>query len=341
MPPGSLIHIGEKKLDHVYMRLIQYGEDFHTDVCCLDVPALCATEQPGGVRWLDVYGLHDTDVLKQIAEHFGLPNMLVEDILDTEQSPKVDDSHEGLLFVIIKMFSEEEDGKLDYEQVSLVLGPDFVITFQERPGDGFDPLRARIERPNSYFRRNGTEYLFYTILDAIMDSYFLTLDIVSDNIEALEIELLQSQHKHHLQEMYSLRVELVYLRRAVLPVAEILKYLDKSSVYFTSHNERLLIRDVQDSQAQLVDRIGTYREILDGMMDLFHSNTNANTNQVLSVLTILSAIFIPMTFITSLYGMNFKYMPELEYEYAYYIVLCFIFSIGVGLFMYFRSKKWL
>lgn len=342
LPPGSLIHIGDQKLEHVTMRLIQYGPDFHTDVCCLDVSALSEAERPGGLRWLDVYGLHEVEVIKNIAEHYGLPNMLLEDIMDTEQSPKVDDSHEGLLFIILKMFSEEADtGKLDYEQVSLVLGPDFVITFQERVGDGFDPLRARIERPTSYFRKHGNEYLFYTILDAILDSYFLTLDIISDSIEALEIELLQQQHKHHLQEIYALKVELVYLRRAVLPLAEILKYLDKSSTYFTTQNERLLQRDLQDSQSQLVDRISTYREILDGLMDLFHSNTNASTNQVLSVLTILSAIFIPLTFITSLYGMNFKFMPELEYEYAYFIVLGVIVTLGLGLFFFFRKKRWL
>lgn len=341
MSPGSLIHVGELKVPFVSMRLIQYNQLEHLDIVCKDPESVLELLKPGQMHWLDVYGLHELSKIQELANHYNLPAMLVEDILDTEQNPKVDDSYEGLLFVILKMFVVEHDiGKIDLEQVSIVMRENWVLTFQERPGDGFDRLRARIERPTARHRKKNGEYLLFTILDSIIDSYFETLDIISDQIEELEIDLLEHTSKEHIGQIYSLKVELVYLRRAVYPVLEIINSIDRAEVYYTAKNEQMLLNELRDGQQQAIERIHTYTEILDGMMELYHSNLSTRQNQVVTTLTIISAIFIPMTFVASIYGMNFEVMPELKWQNGYFYALGLIGVIGLCMLALFKFKRW-
>jgi magnesium transporter len=342
MSPGSLIHVGELKVPFVTMRLIQYNQHNHLDIVCKEPQNVFEHLEPGHIHWLDIYGLHELPKIQQLADHYKLPPMMLEDILDTEQSLKVDNSHEGLLFIIMKMFVlEHEIEKIDLEQVSIVMHDNWVLTFQERPGDGFDPLRARIEKPTGRHRKKNGEYLLFTILDAIMDSYFETLDVISDQIEDVEIDLLHNTRKEHINQIYSLKVELVYLRRAVYPVAEMLNQVERSGQYFNTPNERHYLRELRDSQHQVIERVHTYTEILDSMMDLYHSNLSTRQNQVVTTLTIISAIFIPMTFVASIYGMNFANMPELKGDNSYFYVLGVIVAIGLSMLGLFKFKKWL
>lgn len=343
LPAGTLIFIGEHLEANPRLELIQYDEqgfrqqEFSEAEQCLNALA------EDKVNWINVIGLQQVNNVHSIGKHLGLHPLLQEDILDTEQAPKFESDATGHLFLILKMFTldREHRSKVDLEQLSLVQKNNLVVTFQERGDDVFAPLRRRLQKEGTRIRKDDGEYLAYAIIDTLSDSFFQTIDVIAETIEQMEVQLLTRRADFKVDKIYSLKVELIYVKRAVAPLGRIVKELEASEHFFIDRNDDFYIRDVGDNVAQVVDRVNTYREVLTGLAELFHSTANEKMNRVINTLTVFSTIFLPLTFLTGLYGMNFKYMPELDEPYAYPILLGLMGMIAAGMLIFFRMKRWL
>jgi magnesium transporter len=266
---------------------------------------------------------------------------MLEDIVNTEQRPKMED-FEGYLFVVLKMLSfDEQQRAIKIEQVSLVLGPNYVLTFQEREGDVFEPVRDRIRRAKGRIRKMGADYLAYALLDAIVDSYFAILEKIGDKIEELEEHLISQPDVQILQSIHHLKREMIYLRRSIWPLREVTSGMARNESILIKESTEIFLRDVYDHTIQVIDTIEAYRDMISGMLDTYLSSISNRMNEVMKVLTIFAAIFIPLTFIAGIYGMNFAYMPELGWKWGYFAVLTVMVSVAVCMLIYFRKRKWL
>jgi magnesium transporter len=338
-PPGTLIHLGEKKLENAIIRLIDYsGEEFEEKE--LDSVDECLPyKEKNSVTWVNIDGLHDIDIINSIGTRFNLHPLVLEDILNTGQRPKLDDM-EDYLFVVAKMvYYSSDENIMKFEQISFVLWENFVLTFQEDIGDVFDPVRERLRKGKGRIRKMGSDYLMYTLLDALVDSYFDVLEKISDRIESLEEELIDSPEPETLQITHNLKRELVFLRRSIWPVREIIGSLEKNELDLINEKTKIFYRDVYDHTIQVIDTIEACRDIVSGMMDLFLSSVSNRMNEVMKMLTVIATIFIPLTFIAGIYGMNFEFMPELKWHWGYPAVWGGMIVIGVVMLLWFKRKK--
>ncbi|MCG8607284.1 magnesium/cobalt transporter CorA [bacterium] len=341
LPPGTLIHVGEKKSDDAKITLIDYGQK-HCQAQEIesieDVVPYC--DKPS-VTWLNIDGLHRVDILEQIGGYFKVHPLVLEDILNTTQRPKVEE-YGDYTFIVAKMIMYNDSERSFFvENLSIVLGPKFVLTFQEQEGDFFDIVRQRIRQPNSRFRNNGPDYLVYRLLDTIVDQYFLVLEKYGDRIEELEVEVTENPTASTLEEIHKLKRELLLLRRPIWPLREAINRLQKEDTALVTQTTHLFLRDVYDHTIQVSDNIDNFREIVSGLLDIYLSSISNKMNEVMKVLTIIATIFIPLTFIAGIYGMNFKFMPELEWRWAYPVVWAIIIAVGVAMLIFFKRKKWL
>lgn len=298
-----------------------------------------ANPGPGGVLWLNVDGLGDAATLTQIAERFGLHPLAMEDVVETNQRPKVE-AYDDHLFVVLRMPSTHGE-RFGTEQVALFLGRDYVITFQERPGDVFDPVRARLRNPHSRIRERGTDYLAYALIDAVIDSFFPVLEGIGARLEELEDDVLNRAEPDQVHEIHAIKHELMAIRGALWPMRDTVSSLLRDDGSLIADQTRLYLRDCHDHTYQLIDTIGTYREIASGLVDLHLSSQSNRMNEVMQVLTLIATIFIPLTFIAGVYGMNFDHMPELHTRWGYPVAMGAMVVIGVGLAIWFRRKGWL
>ena len=293
------------------------------------------------VTWLNVSGVHDEKVIHDIGEIFGIHPLVLEDISNTSQRPKVEE-HEDYLFIIIKMgYFNPQIKEIILEQVSLLIGSDFVISLQEREGDILENLRERIRNSKGRIRKLGSDYLMYGIIDTVVDNYFSVLEYVGEKIELLESELMQSADQYLLARVYNLRHELVYLRRAVWPMREVVSNLQRSDHSLVHHDTFIYLRDVYDHTVQVVETMETFRDMSSGMLDLYQSTVSNKMNEVMKVLTVFAAIFIPLTFAAGVYGMNFEFMPELKWRFAYPAWWIATVTVALVMLWYFKRKKWL
>lgn len=293
------------------------------------------------VTWINIDGIHDVDIIERIGKNYGIHPLLLEDIVNTEQRPKIED-FEDYLFLILKMLSlDEEDREIKIEQVSLVIGPNYVLSFQEREGDVFDPLRDRIRRAKGRIRKMGADYLAYALLDAIVDGYFLILERIGDKIEGLEEDLISHPDTKILQAIHYLKREMIFLRRSVWPLREVISGMSRKESTLIKESTEIFLRDVYDHTIQVIDTIETYRDMVSGMLDTYLSSISNRMNEVMKVLTIFAAIFIPLTFVAGIYGMNFAFMPELGLKWGYFAALAVMASMAITMLIYFRRKKWL
>ena len=294
-----------------------------------------------GVTWLDIDGVHQAELLEAVGVHVGLHPLVVEDIHNTYQRPKVED-YENYLYIVLKMISWNEEMKeVQAEQVSLILGKNYVISLKEDPGDIFDPVRLRLREGKGRIRKLGVDYLAYSLLDQVVDNYFLVLENLGEQIEDLEDELISNPDASTLQTIHHLKRELIFLRKSVWPLREAISSLERGESPLFQPETLVYLRDVYDHTIQVIDTIETFRDMVSGMLDIYLSSVSNRMNEVMKVLTIIATIFIPLTFIAGVYGMNFVNMPELQWPWGYFVVWGIMVAIAVGMIIYFRRKGWL
>jgi len=293
------------------------------------------------VTWINIDGVHQVEIMEKIGAHFGIHPLILEDIMNTGQRPKMED-FEDYIFVVVKMiYYDEKDNEIKAEQVSLLIGLNFVISFQEKEGDVFNPIRDRIRKAKGRIRKMGADYLAYALIDTIVDHYFIVLEKLGEKIEDMEEELVTNPTPETLQTIHNLKRELIVLRKSIWPLREVISVLERGESPLIHESTSIYLRDVYDHTIQVVDTIETFRDMVSGMLDVYLSSVSNRMNEVMKVLTIIATIFIPLTFIAGIYGMNFKYIPELEWHWGYFTVILGMVIIGFGMVLYFRNKKWL
>ena len=341
LAPGTLAQIGEQKVETATITIMEYGETtLHEEV--VESPSHC---QPfvdtSKVTWIDVEGIHDFDMLREFGEMFNLHPLVLEDIVNTNQRPKIDD-HGDYIFVVMKLlFLDEETERLATEQISLVLGRNFVLTFQEIKRGILNPLRMRIRDSKGRIRRRRVDYLFYALIDVIIDDYFIVLEKLGNELEALEEEVILDPNPDVLKRIFNAKVNALVLRRAIWPLRDLTNVLVRGESSLLGEDIEHFLHDLHDHTVQLLETVGIIREMVTSMSDLYLSVANNRMNEVMKVLTMMATIFIPLTFIAGIYGMNFKLMPELEWRWGYFAVLGFMVAVGVAMVAYFKRKKWL
>jgi magnesium transporter len=342
LPPGSVVHVGERKAESVRITLIDYDEANYKQQDITEIEQCFALKATPTVTWINIDGVHDTGLIEKVGNHFGLHHLVQEDIVSTGQRPKFED-YEDYLFVVFRMLTYDRKKRaIDSEQVSLVLGKNFVISFQEWVGDVFEQVRERIKSAKGRIRKMGCDYLVYSLIDATVDNYFSVLERMGERIEVLEEKLVAEPDEKTLNEIHDLKSEMLYLRKSVWPLREVVNGLEKSESDLISKGTNIYFRDVYDHTIQIIDTIESLRDMVSGMLDIYLSSLSNRMNAVMKVLTIIATIFIPLSFFAGVYGMNFKYMPELEWKWAYPVGFwVFIIIVVFSMLLFFRHKKWL
>jgi magnesium transporter len=336
--PGTLV-INSHSPEPV-IRVLRYSQAQVTEDEVTDVGQLRSFLQEGTVNWIDVQGFGDEKTIRAIGEVFGLHPLALEDVVNVPQRPKTEVFENHLLW-ITRMAMPVADAAIQTEQVSLILGRDYLLTFQERHGDVLDPVRTRIRQGKGPIRKSGPDYLAYAIVDAIVDGYYPLLEVFGERLEGLEDEIVATPHASLLQRIHHIKRELLALRRAVWPQRESINSLIRDESEFVSTAICTYLRDVYDHCVQIIDVVETYRELAGGLMDVYLSSVGNRQNEVMKVLTIMASIFIPLTFMAGIYGMNFDNMPELHSKWAYPILLLAMVVVAVGMVIHFRMKGWL
>ena len=339
LPPGTLVHIGEQKTDKVTITVFNYAGTRYDERQAVSLDAL-APPTDESITWVDVGGVHKMEVLESFGKQFQLHPLLLEDIANTDQRPKLDD-YETYLFVVMKMLTVTGRQDIIVEQVSLVLGKNFVLSFQENGTDVFQPVRERLRGGKGRLRQSGSDYLLYALVDSIVDQYFAVLEVLGEKIEALQDLVVSDPKPETLRQVHALKRQLLFLRRAVWPLREVTNNLSRSECPLLQESTKIFFRDVYDHVVQIVDTIETLREMVSASLDIYLSSISYRLNAVMKVLTIITTIFMPLSFIVGIYGMNFEHMPELQWKWGYPAVLGVMAVVGGGMLLAFRKKGWL
>jgi magnesium transporter len=338
--PGSLIHIGEVSDAIPQLSVLRYHPGGAEDLSSLDAPQIAATVSAQSVTWVNVDGLHDINLIESLGSAFSLHPLILEDILNTDHRPKLEVG-ENCLFIVAKMLTlHPERDEILSEQISLVVGPGYVLSFQEKPGDLFNPLRQRIKADQGRVRKMGADYLAYRLLDTIVDHYFVILEQMGDHIEKLEEELLTKPDRQLLHRIHLAKREMILLRRAVWPLREVIGGLQRADSGNITPAVQPFLRDLYDHTIQIIDTVETYRDVITGLLDLYLSSISNRMNEIMKVLTIMSTLFIPLTFLVGVYGMNFDHLPELHWRWGYFVLWGVMLSCVAGMFVFFRRKGW-
>lgn len=341
LSPGTLVHIGEKKAEKVIIRIIDYDESKFQEKSVEAVEECFPFKDEPTVTWINIDGLHQVDIIEKIGKHFNIHPLLQEDILNTEQRPKIEDFQDYIFIVLKMLYHSETDNAVNTEQVSLILGKNVVISFQEREGDVFNPIRERIRGGKGRIRKMGADYLAYALMDTIVDNYFIILEKLGERIEYMEEELVTNPTPETLQAIHNLKREMIFLRKSVWPLREVISALERGESEIIKETTGIYLKDVYDHTIQVIDTIETYRDMVSGMLDIYLSSVSNRMNEVMKVLTIIATIFIPMTFIAGIYGMNFEFMPELKWQWGYFMVWFVMIAISIVMLVYFKRKKWI
>ncbi len=339
LSPGTLVHIGEARTEPVHMTLFSYAgaqcdERVVTDANELRPPV------DETVSWINVGGVHQIDVLEAFGKHFNLHPLLLEDIANTDQRPKLDD-YDTYFFLVMKMLTTTEQGDIQVEQVSFVTGRNYVLSFQENGTDVFGSVRDRLKGGKGRLRQNGSDYLLYALIDAVVDQYFAVLEMLGERIESLQERVVADPKPETLRDIHALKRQLLFVRRAVWPLREAINNLSRSECAFLHEPTRVFFRDVYDHVVQIVDTIETLREMVSASLDIYLSSVSYRLNAVMRVLTVITTIFMPLSFIAGIYGMNFEYMPELKWPWGYPMALGLMGMVAAIMLLGFRRKKWL
>jgi len=341
LPPGTLVHIGEERSGRTKIRVLEYDElNFQEKELEAIEGCFLFKEQPA-VTWVHVEGVHQVELLAKLGECFSLHPLVMEDILNTDQRPKMEDYGEDL-FIVLKMLSyNDKTDEITAEQVCLFLRASSILSFREGEGNVFANVQERIRSGKGRLRKMGADYLAYTLVDIIVDNYFVILEKLGERVEALEEKLLTAPTTPTLQKIQRLKREMIFLRRWIWPLREVISGLERGESPRIQETTRIYLRDVYDHTIQVMDTIEIFRDMLSGMLDIYLSSLNTRLNSVMKVLTIIATIFMPLTFIAGVYGMNFKHFPELEWSWGYPGVLLLMAIIAGFMLMSFKKKKWL
>ncbi|HUU04895.1 MAG TPA: magnesium/cobalt transporter CorA [Patescibacteria group bacterium] len=342
LPPGTLMHIGTMKDKDSRMRILDYDEGSVRETKQAAIDECLSLRASDSLTWIDIEGLRDVGLLERLGSGYGLHPLILEDILNTDQRPKLDDM-ESYIYVVLKMLDFDPSSlQIVSEQVSIVFGRNFVISIQEgREGDPFEPLRERIRSGKGRIRKLGPDYLAYSLLDAVIDRYFLILERFAERIETLEEKLIGDPGPETLHQIHHLKREMIFLRKSAWPLREVIYGLEKSDSDLILPGTKIFLRDIYDHAVHIIDSIETYREMLSSMLDIYLSSVSNRMNQVMKVLTVIATIFMPLTFLAGIYGMNFKYMPELGWRWGYPLVLLIMLGVGGLMLYFFKKKNWL
>ena len=338
-PPGTLFYNGEERNDVVKITLIEYNETEYFEQDFFDLSDCMDHVKPNMVKWINVDGIHQTDIVEQICKKYNVHALTMEDIVHVDQRPKFED-YDHYVFAVMKMISYTDE--VSSEQLGIILLENTVISFQEpNGGDAFDIIRTRLRQAKGRVRRLGADYLAYALMDAVVDCYFTAIEKIGDKVEQIEEEIIAATDKKSLMDLYHLKREMIYLRKQVWPMRDMINNMIRSETTLINPASDIYLRDLSDHVTRIIDTVETYRDLLSGIMDIYLS-TNANKmNEVMKVLTIMSSIFIPVTFIAGVYGMNFDNMPELHTKNGYFVTWGVMITLIIGLLIYFRRKKWL
>ena len=339
--PGTLVHIGEHNTEAVRISVIDYDENNFLEKDVAAVEDCFAFRDTATVTWINIDGVHDPGIVEKLGTHFGLHPLVQEDIMNTTQRPKLEDMNETLYIVARMLEFDEASSEVETDQLSLVVGRNFVISFQEHAGQEFGCVRERIRRGKGRIRKAGADYLAYALLDAVVDHYFVILEKLGERVELLEDELVSDPKKETLREIHTLKREMLFLRKSVWPLREVIAGMERSESELIQHATNVFLRDLYDHTVQVIDNVETFRDMLSGMLETYLSSISNRMNEVMKVLTIISTIFIPLTFIAGIYGMNFEHMPELKWRLGYFLVLGIMIVIGLIMAAFFKRKKWL
>ena len=341
LPPGTPVYVGQERKEPVQITLIDYDQNNFLRKSITDIEDCFPFHESPSVTWIDMEGVHDPEIIRILGEKFGFHPLVLEDIVNTSQRAKVEDYGQHV-YVVIKMLRwDDEKDEMIIEQVSLIVGPNFVFSFQEVPGDVFDEVRERLRTGKGRIRAMGADYLAYALLDAIVDGYFRILENLGEKIEELQYETITAPTKDTLRQIYRLRQEALVVRRCVWPARELASGLERLESPLISRGLKPYIRDLYDHVVQAIDTTETFREMLSVLLDTYLSSLSNRLNEVMKVLTIIATIFMPLTFVVGLYGMNFHYMPELSWRYGYLFLWGILLAVTITMLFYFRRKGWL
>lgn len=341
LPPGTLVHIGEAPAQSVKITLISYSPSTFNEQEYRQLDQCLPQLEFPEIRWVNVEGVHDLEVIRQFGDCFNLHPLVLEDIVNTVQRPKIED-YDDYLFIVLRMLRTTESNDFSSEQLSIILGKDYLFTFQEGiDGDVFDGVRDRIRAAKGKIRGMGADYLAYTLIDAIVDGYFSVLEGLGERIVNVEENLALKPDRNTLRVINEMRKEIIFLRKAVWPLREAISFLERGDSDLLSDATKLYFRDVYDHTVQVIDTVETYRDLLSGMLDLYLSSISNRTNEIMKFLTLIGTIFLPLTFLVGVYGMNFKYLPELDWHYGYFGLWGVMIAISLGMIHYFKKKQWL
>lgn len=338
--PGTVKYIGKTRENHVKLHLLDYNEADFTEKDLANIKESIPFKESPTVTWLNVTGVHDEALIQEIGEIFKVHPLVLEDIANTTQRPKVEE-YEDYFFVVIKTaFFDDKSHEMNLEQISLIVGKDYVISLQEKEDDILGELMERIRNNKGKLRKLGSDYLMYGIMDTVVDHYFLVLEKVGEQIEVMEEALIQKADQKVLAKIYTLKQELLFLRKSIWPMREIVNILQRMENNLLQPETAVYMRDLYDHTVQVMETVETFRDMTSGMLDLYLSTISNKMNEVMKILTIFSAIFIPLTFLSGVYGMNFDFMPELKWRFGYFLWWGLVTILALGMMLFFKRKKW-
>jgi magnesium transporter len=341
LTPGTLVHIGDRLMENPKISIFDYSPEQLNEKTVDGIEKCIPYLKKPTITWVNIDGIHQANIIEQIGKSFQIHPLTLENIMNTAQRPKIE-YFPNYIYIALKMIYWSDDKQeLSIEHISLLLTDHTVLSFQEREGDVFNPVRQRIKNKAGKIRESGADYLIYALLDSIVDQYFLVLEKLSDRSEFLQDILLNQPSPDNLQIIHQIKRNLIFLRNAVWPLREIISNLEKDESNLIQKNTKLFLRDIYDHTVQVIETVETLRDMISGLLDIYLSSVSNRMNEVMKVLTIIATIFIPLTFVAGIYGMNFEYMPELSWKWGYPIILSIMFLIGLGMFFFFKKKKWL
>jgi len=340
LPPGTLHVRGEPADLTVPVTILDYNAAGFSESPVTDISECILFRDTDTVTWINVDGLGNPKLIEELGKCFGIHPLILEDIFNTSQRPKMEDLDQYIYLNLKVLTYLDSHQSIKIEHISMVLGSNFLLSFQEDIGDVFNPVRERI-RKDGRIRKAGPDYLAYSLIDCIVDNYFMVMEKLEEQVENLEEELVTNPTRESLQKINRLKKDMIFLRKSVWPLRELINNLERSESPVIKESTRIYLRDVYDHTVQVIDTLETFRDMVSGMIDIYLSGLSYKMNEIMKVLTLIATIFIPLTFVVGLYGMNFKHMPEIEWEYGYYSVLVVMVVMVVGMLAYYRKKKWI
>ena len=341
LAPGTIVYVGNKAKKDLFIDVFDYNKDYLDEKQLKNIEEAFTYENKETITWINVNGLNHVNEIEKLGKDFELHPLIIEDIANTKQRPKLEE-HEEYIFVVLKMLYFDQEQNLKFENISFIQGSNYVLSFQEADGDVFDSVRERLRNSKGRVRSQGADYLLYALMDAIVDNYFNLMEVMGEKIEELEENLFEEKSNNDLiQEIHNLKREILRIRRAVYPLREVVNRMDKVEASLVTEKTQLYLRDLYDHVIQVSESIDIQRELIWSLMDMYMTTISNRMNEVMKVLTIMATIFIPLTFIAGVYGMNFENIPELKFQYGYFVLWGVMVVVFLGMLYYFKRREWL